>query len=117
MPKNSLFFAFYGYFHELLPSVLGFQGDLDVSNLWPKTRLFSVLLPFSRVIAHSFGVPRKVACLRGMDQKFVVFAFYDCFHDILPTVLGFLGRFTFFRGMTKKSKFFLFMAVFMSYCP
>ena len=36
-------FAFYGRFHELLPIILGFQGDLQVWELWPKIRRFCVL--------------------------------------------------------------------------
>src|SRR4051812_32877987 len=54
------------------------------------------------------------------DQKFVVFAFYDRFHEYFPLFWG-SGRFTTTvrfdtcgRDMTQSSHF---MAVFMSYCP
>jgi hypothetical protein len=54
----------YAHFRELLPTVLGFQGDLQgrwhlvhVWVAWPKTRRFCILGPFSWAIAHSFGVP------------------------------------------------------------
>jgi ABC-type glycerol-3-phosphate transport system permease component len=57
-------FCVYGPFGELLPTVLGFWGDLQgpwksvhVWEVWPKTRRFCVLGPFSWAIAHSFGVP------------------------------------------------------------
>ena len=65
-------FAFYGRFHELLPIVLGFRGDLEVRELWPKTCHFCVLWPFSWVIVHNIGVPgqfkmivRPDTCLRA----------------------------------------------------
>jgi hypothetical protein len=61
MAKNS---SFLGRFHELLPTVLGFRGDLQgpwqsvhVWEVWPKPCHFCVLGPFSWAIAHSFGVP------------------------------------------------------------
>src|SRR4051812_4961947 len=39
--QKHVFFAIYGYFHDILPTVLRFQGDLHVSES-PKTRLFCV---------------------------------------------------------------------------
>jgi hypothetical protein len=61
--KKTHHFCVYGYFCELLRTVLGFWGDLQgpcpwhivhVWVAWPKTHRFCVLGPFS--CAHSFGV-------------------------------------------------------------
>ena len=57
-------FSFYGRFHDLLPIVLGFQGDLQRL----KTRYM----------------------FDSYDQKLVVFVFYVHFHELLPTFFGFL---------------------------
>jgi hypothetical protein len=96
--KKLVIFAFYRYFHELLPTVLGFRGDLQglwhsvyVWEAWPKTCRFCLLGMFSWAIAHSFGV------------------------------LGWFTRSTTIstcsRGMTKNSSFLHFRDVFVSYCP
>jgi hypothetical protein len=62
MTKNCRF-CVYGRFRELLPTALGFQGDLQgpwhsvhVWEAWPKTRRFCVLGRFSWAIAHCLGV-------------------------------------------------------------
>jgi hypothetical protein len=96
--KKLVIFAFYGHFHELLPTVLGFRSDLQrpwhwvhVCEAWPKTRRFCILGPFSWAIAHCFGVPEWFT--RSMT---------------LSTCL---------RGMTKNTSFLCFKAIFMSYCP
>ena len=56
------------------------------------------LWAFSLAIAHSFGVPGGFACLvrtltylRDMTRNSSFFAFYGCFHELLPIVLGFHG--------------------------
>ena len=63
--KKLVIFAFYGHFHELLPTDLVFQGDLH----WPMTRYM----------------------FESYDQKLIVFTFYGRFHELLPVVLGFQG--------------------------
>src|SRR4051812_17957080 len=80
------------------PRFWGFQGDFHVLRdpihfleFIPKTRSFCVLWPFSRAIAHNFGVRRRFAWLVRPD--------------------------TCLRVMTKNSSFSRFMVVFMSYCP
>jgi hypothetical protein len=96
--KKTCVICVYGYFGELLPTVLGLRGDLQgprhsahFLEAWPKTHLFCILGPFSWDIAHSFGVPEWFT--RSM------------------TLIACL------RGMTKNSSFLQFRAVFMSYCP
>ena len=69
--QKLVIFVFYGRFHEISHIVLGFQGDLHVWELWPKTRCFRVVWPFSCSIAHSFGVPRQFTCLRVMTKHSV----------------------------------------------
>jgi hypothetical protein len=95
--QKLIVFAFLGCFHELLPIVLDFWGDLrgpwhlvHVWVTWPKTRRFCVLGAFSWAIAHSFGVSRWFT--RTMTLS------------------------TFFRGMTKTSLFVCFRDIFVSYC-
>ena len=61
-PKLAVF-AFYGHFHELLPTVFGFEPDLHVS--------------------------KDPDMFERYDQKLVVFVFYGRFHELLPIVLGF----------------------------
>jgi hypothetical protein len=58
--KNSLF-VFYGHFHGLLHTVLGFRGHLQgiwrsihFREEWEKNSSFMRLWPFSWTIAHSF---------------------------------------------------------------
>jgi hypothetical protein len=96
MTKNC-HFCVLGPFHELLPTVLVFCGDLQgpwhlvhVWVTWPKTHHFCVYGHFSWPIAHSFGVP-------GWFTR--------------PMTLS-----TCWSGMTKNSSFLHFRAVFMSYC-
>jgi hypothetical protein len=98
MTKKTCCFCVYGPFRELLPTVLGFRGDLQgpwqsvhVWEAWPKTRLFCVLGPFSWAIAHNFGV------LEWFTRSMT-----------LSTCL---------RGMAKNSSFLRFRAIFVSYCP
>jgi hypothetical protein len=62
--KKMVIFGFYSRFRELLPTVLGFRGDLQgpwhsvhVWEAWPKTHHICVLGAFSWAIAHNFGVP------------------------------------------------------------
>ena len=70
-------------------------------------------------------MPRKnLYMLERYDPKLADFAFYGCFHELLPTVFGFHGgfaclvrTFTCWRDMTRNSSFSHFLAVFMSYCP
>jgi hypothetical protein len=52
--KKTWHFCVYGHFCELLPTVLGYRGDLQgpchsvhVWEEWPKTRRFCILGPFS----------------------------------------------------------------------
>src|SRR3954469_25161319 len=56
-------FAFYCRFHELLPTVLGLQGDLQrpedpshVCELCPKTRRFRVFGHFHELLPTVFGL-------------------------------------------------------------
>ena len=97
--KKIVVFAFYGRFDELLPTVLGFYGDLQrpeepihVWELWATNRRFSVLWLFSWPIAHIYGVPWRFA-----------------WSIKIPL--------TCLRKMTRKSPFLRFMAFSMSYCP
>jgi hypothetical protein len=60
--------------------------------------LFSCLWTISIAIAHSFGVqwgfawPTETGYMfESYDQKLEVFAFYGCFHELLPIVLIFQG--------------------------
>ena len=102
--QKLIVFAFYGRFNELLPKVLGFQGDLHVLELWPKTRLFCVLWTFSWVIVHSFGVPGWFRCLGGMSKN-LSFCVLWLFSWVIAHGFGVPGRFTCFRGMTRNSSF------------
>ena len=123
-------FAIYGRFHELLPTVLGFQGDLHVWESWPSTRRFCILWQFSWVIAHIFGVParfemttRHDTCLRAWPKTRHFLRFMAVFHELLPIVLGFQGDLKWLEdpiqvwGLIKNLSFSCFMAVFMRYCP
>ena len=130
-------FVFFGHFHELFPIVFGSQAELQgmqdpihVGEIWPKTRRFRVLWPFSWVISHSFLVlcgfarpVRPVTCLRDMTKN-------RCFRVLWPFswaiahYFGVLGPFTTtlipdacWRDMTQNSSCLCFMAVFMSYWP
>ena len=114
------------------PQFWGSRAIYIFWQVWPKSHRFCFLWPFSWAIAHSFGVPGRLTCLRSKtkkslflrfmavlmsycphfrcysaictpkktqyvferhDQKLVVFAFYACFHELLPIVLGFQGDF------------------------
>jgi hypothetical protein len=129
-------FAFYGHFHELLPTVLGFRSDLQgpwhsvlVWKAWPKTRCFCVLGPFFWAIAHCFGVPWRftrnmIVCIFCRGTKNSSFLCVWPFSWPIAHSFGILGWFTrpmtlstFFRGVTKNSTFWHFRAVFMRYCP
>ena len=89
--------AFYGRFHDLLPTVLGFQLGLQqlwyqkCLRAWPRSCRFRVVCPYSWAIVRSFG---------GL----VGFAW-----PVRPD--------TCLRLMTKNSSFSRLMAVFMNYCP
>src|SRR3954467_10835901 len=104
--QKLIVFAFYGRFHELLPTVFRVSGrfawlvrpDTCLRGM-QKTRRFRVLWSFSSAIAHCFGFVGRFAwlvrpdtCLRVMTKN-SVFAFYSHFHELLPTVLGVSGRF------------------------
>ena len=83
--QKVIVFAIYGHFHELLPIVLGFQGDLHDWEVRQKNRRFWSLWPFSWGIAHSDShVSELWAKTHG-------FAFYGSFNELLPIVLGFQG--------------------------
>jgi hypothetical protein len=102
--QKLIIFAFLGRFHELLPTVLGFRGDLQgrwhsVHFLegWPKTHPFCVLGPFSWAIVHSFRVlgwltrPMTLTtCLRGMTENTSFLRLWP-FSWAIATVLGFRG--------------------------
>jgi hypothetical protein len=80
-------FCVYGNFCELLPTVLEFQGDLQVPwhslhvwEAWEKTHSFWILGPFLWAIIHSFGIPgwftRPITLntfFQRHDQKLVIF--------------------------------------------
>ena len=104
LTKNSSFLRFMAVFHELLPIVLGFQGDLkwleDPIQVWGliKNSSFSCFMAvFMSYCPHFWGsrgirMARKTLYMfESYDQKLVVFAFYGCFHELLPIVLGFQG--------------------------
>jgi hypothetical protein len=93
-------FTFLGHFHELLPTVLGFWGDLQ--GPWHTTCLrgmsqnssFLCLWPFLWAIAHSFGVPwwftrpmTLSTCLRGMTKNLLFLHLWP-FSWAMPTVWG-----------------------------
>ena len=80
--------AFYACFHELLSILLGFQGNLHVWELWPKTRCFRVLWPFSWAIAHGFGVPRRFTYLRVMTKNSSFSCFVAVFMSYCPKFWG-----------------------------
>jgi hypothetical protein len=97
MTKNSSFFV-YGRFRELLPTVWGFQADLQ--GPWHSVYVWEAW------------------------QKNHCFCIYGCFNKLLPTVLGFRADLQgpwhlvhFFRSITKNSSFLCFRAIFMSHCP
>src|SRR4051812_40630243 len=70
-------------------------------------------------------MPRKNAYMfERYDKKPAVFAFYGCFHELLPAFFLVQGRFTttlrpdtFLRVVTKNLSFSCFMVIFLSYCP
>ena len=63
--KKHAVFAFYGCLHELLPTVLWFQGDLQHH----KTRYM----------------------FESYDQKLIAFVFYGRFYELFPIVYWFKG--------------------------
>ena len=81
--QNLVVFVFSDYFHELLPTVFGFQMDLHgsydslhVLKIWPETCRFRVFWPFSWVITHNIwdlgGFAWLVflhTCLRDMAKN------------------------------------------------
>ena len=95
-------FLFCGHFHELLPRVFGFQEDwhaslepIHVWEIWPKTRRFRILWPFSWAISHSFMVLgwftttlRRDACLRVMTKNSFISCFMVIFMCYCPQFLG-----------------------------
>src|SRR3954463_15704627 len=98
MPKNSSFSCFMVIFMSYCPPFLG----------------------FSRICMSR----KNPDMFERYDQKLAVLAFYGRFHELLPTVLGVLGRFTVtfrpdtcWKDMTRNTSFSCFMAVFMIYCP
>ena len=111
MTKNS-FFAFYGHFHELLATVLGFQDDLHVWEVWPKTRRFFILWPFSWPLAHSFWALGPFTCLRVMSKNSYIFLhFADVFMSYSLWFSGSRDIYNdhstlyMFEGMTKNLSF------------
>jgi hypothetical protein len=104
MRKKTHLFCVYGRFRELLPTVLGFRGDLQgqwhlvhVWVAWPKTHRFCILGPFSWAIAHSFGVlgwftrPMTLSiCLSDMTKN-SSFCVNGRFPELFPIILGFWG--------------------------
>jgi hypothetical protein len=127
----------YGYFRELLPIVLRFQGDLQgrwhlvhVWVAWPKTHHFCILVPFLWAIAHSFGVlgdlqgPWHLVHIWVTWPKTHRFCVYGRFRELLRTNLGFQ---VYLQGpwhvlhvwvaWPKTHRFLRFRAVFTSYCP
>jgi hypothetical protein len=131
-------FAFLGCFHELLPIVLDFWGDLrgpwhlvHVWVTWPKTRRFRVLGAFSWAIAHSFGVSRWFTrtmtlstFFRGMTKTSLFVCFRDIFVSYCTLFWGsgdsykeYDSLYILERNDKNKSLFFAFMAVFVNYCP
>jgi hypothetical protein len=90
-------FCIYGRFHELLPTVWGFRGDLQ--GPW-----------------HSIHVWEAW-------QKIIIFAFMTVFVSYWPQfwdsglIYKVMTLFICLRGVTKNSSFLHFRAVFMSYCP
>jgi hypothetical protein len=103
--QNLIVFSIYGRFHELLPTVLGVPGIFRKTvRLDTCLRFKSKNSSFSRFMAillsywpHFWGTRviyddrRTGYMFQSYDQKLVVFAFYDRFHEILPTVLGLRG--------------------------
>jgi hypothetical protein len=78
--------AFQGHFHELLPIVLGFRGELQAiwqsvhfREEWQKNLLFLCLWPFSCPQFWGAGVIYKAHATQYMferrDQKLIVFVF------------------------------------------
>jgi hypothetical protein len=117
----------YGHFRELLSTVLGFWGNLQVPwdsvHFWdasPKTCHFCILGMFSWTIANSFGVlgwvtrPMRLSTfLRGVAKKTYRFCVLGPFSWAIADSFGVLDWFirsmtlnTYLRGMTKSSSFF-----------
>src|SRR4051812_48278833 len=78
--------------------------------------MFCVLWPFSKVIAHSFGIPGRFTCFRVMTKNSSFLHFMDISMSYFPQFWG--SRAIYMFGRYEQKLFFLrFMAVFMSYCP
>src|SRR3954468_3076485 len=93
--KNFFVFVFYGHFHEILPTVLAFQGDShgDMTRYMfesydQKLVVFAFKAIFLSYCAH-FSSSKVIYMFANYNQKVVVFAFYGCFYELLPIVLGF----------------------------
>ena len=121
--QKLVIFVFYGRFHELSHIVLGFQGDLHVWELWPKTRRFCVLWPFSWVIAHNIKVPGQFKMTGGPDTCLRAWPKTRHFRFLWPSSweiahsFGVPRRFTCLRVMTKHSFVFAFYVRFHKLLP
>jgi hypothetical protein len=130
-------FAFQGHFHELLPTVLGFRGDLqgpwhslNVWEVWPKTCHFNVFGPFRELLSTVLGFrgdfqgPWHLVHVWEAWPKTRCLCVCGHFCELLATVLGLWGGFTWpmtlstcLRGMTKNLSFLHFWAIFVSCSP
>src|SRR4051812_40071944 len=91
MSKTSSFLRFMVFFMSYCRFILGFQGDLHVSDLGAKTRLFLHFMDIFMSYCPQFWYYRAIYMFWIFDQNHVLFAIYGNFHEILPTVLGFQG--------------------------
>jgi hypothetical protein len=135
--KRTCHFYMYGYFRELLPTVLEFCGDLQgpwhlvhVWEAWQKTHCFCMLGPFLWVLPRLLGFwgdlqgPwHSVHFFRGVTKNSsflhfrAIFIRYCLQFGVLEWFQRSMTHSTCLRGMTKNSSFLRFRAVFMSYCP
>jgi hypothetical protein len=115
-------FCVYGRFHELLPTVSRFWGDLQgpwhLIHIWVAWPCYCILGPFSWAIAHSFGVPRWFTRPMTLSTSLIGMTKTSSFLRLGPFLWAIahsfgvswwfrrtMTRSTFLRGMTKNSPF------------
>src|SRR3954470_8836694 len=106
MTKNSSFSRFMAVFMSYCPYFSGSRAICMARKTrymferYAKNSSFSCFMVVFMSYCPLFRVCRAICMARktrymfeSYDQKLIVFAFYGRFHELLPTVFGFSGRF------------------------
>src|SRR4051812_48469590 len=86
--QNVVIFTFYGFFMSYCRFILGFQGDLHVSDLGPKTRLFLHFMDIFMSYCHSFGITGRFTCFGFLTKIMSFLRFMAIFMRYCPQFWG-----------------------------